>query len=146
LEKLEGVIMGNKRKGMTLIELIVALFILSIVIMMGYSMSIFGIRNFSNQSSAVNNQSNIRYAMSYISKEIRKAESITVSDNKIKVNNTTEYKLEGNIIKKNTNNFVQGIGSFVVVQGGKKITISIISLPDSNGQTTTMSAEIYIRE
>lgn len=138
--------MIKNKKGVTLIELIIVLSILSIVSSLGFSFYLYGLKNFTTQTVNVNNQSNVRYALSIISKDIRKADSVTVSANIITIDGTLEYKLDGNILMKNGNNLVTDIETFNVTKVGNKITIEIISLPNSVGHTVTLSSEIYIRE
>lgn len=138
--------MIKNKKGVTLIELIIVLSILSIVSSLAYSVYYFGLKNFNTQTVNVNNQSNVRYALSIISKDIRKSDSVTVSANIITIDGTIEYKLDGNVLMKNGNNLVIDIETFNITRAGNKMTMEITSLPNSFGNTVTLSSKIYIRE
>jgi prepilin-type N-terminal cleavage/methylation domain-containing protein len=65
-------------KGVTLIELIVSLMILSIALLIAYSLFFFGNRTFSKGVDQFNVQSNIRLASDYITSQIRYATDIQI--------------------------------------------------------------------
>lgn len=138
--------MINNKKGVTLIELIIVLSILAVVITLGYSIFIFGIKNFTIQTANANNQSNVRYATSFISKEIRKADSVSISSNEITIDGTVTYKLHSNVIMRNTNELVSDIASFNVERVGNRIILEITSVPNASGRNVSLSSKIYIRE
>ncbi len=138
--------MINNKKGVTLIELIIVIAILSIVIIMGYSVYFFGIKNFTTQTSSLNNQSNVRYAVSLISKEIRKAHTVETSSNELEIDGTVKYKLENNAIMEYGNELVIDIASFKVEKVGNRVILEITSIPNQNGNAVTFSSKIYIRE
>lgn len=138
--------MKINKNGFTLVEVIVTLTLLSIIITLGYSIYIFGLKNYTTQSNNVNNQSNVRYALSSIIKEIRKADDVVISSNKITLNGSIEYKLDGTTIMKNSDEVVNGIQTLDVQQIDRKIIIRITSLPNVDGNVVDLSSEIYIRE
>ncbi|SNR86457.1 prepilin-type N-terminal cleavage/methylation domain-containing protein [Anaerovirgula multivorans] len=138
--------MIQNRKGITLIELLMVLSVMSIIVVLSFSVYIFGMKSFTLQSTNVENQSNVRYATSYITKEIRKAESVEVLGNILTINGTDEYKLVDNIIWRNSNELVTGIEHFNMSKSGNKISLEIISLSNSDGCFSSLSSKIYIRE
>ena len=75
----------NKRKamiksGVTLIELIATLAILSIVLVAAYSISFFGSKSFNDDGIKSDIQTNLRDASQYITKEMRYCSNVTILD------------------------------------------------------------------
>lgn len=102
MEKFVGFIKKNE-KGITLIELLAALALVSMVILLASSVQLFGQKQVNNQTNEIQNQSNVRLALNIVTKEIRKASNVSVTNNVLTINNTDIYKLENNILKKITN-------------------------------------------
>lgn len=138
--------MIKNKKGVTLIELLIVLSILSIIISLAFSVIFVGTKNFSVQTANVNNQSNVRYALNIISRDIRKAESVTVSEHTITIDDSFEYKLENNELLKGEQILATDVETFHITKVGNKITIEINSLPNSVGQSVSLSSTIYIRK
>lgn len=69
-----------KNKGVTLIEVILVLSILTVVISTAFSMGLFGNRIFNKGTSKSELQSNIRYAADYISKQLRYASNVSLTN------------------------------------------------------------------
>jgi prepilin-type N-terminal cleavage/methylation domain-containing protein len=61
----------NQKKGLTLVELVIAMAIFSIVILSVYSFFNFGNKSFNASSRQYNTQSDVRLAVDYASKEVR---------------------------------------------------------------------------
>lgn len=80
-------IMGKFKKGVTLIELIVTLALISIVLTGIYSIFGFGQKTFIGGTKQYDLQSSIRLAEDYIIKEVRYAPVVTLMD-KTKMSNT----------------------------------------------------------
>ncbi len=137
--------MIKNKKGVTLIELLVVLSIISIIISLAFSVFFVGTKNFSAQTANTNNQSNVRYALSIISRDIRKADSVTISENTITID-AFEYKLENNELLKGEQILATDIEDFSIEKEGNKITIEINSLANSVGNSVSLSSTIYIRE
>ena len=68
----------ENKKGMTLIELIVTLGILSIVLTAAFSILLFGNKLFANGSTQFNIQNQLRFAMNFIKDETQYATDIEV--------------------------------------------------------------------
>lgn len=139
-------------KGVTLIELVIVLALLSFVMMIGFSVFSFGFKSFNTQTKNIDNQSNVRYAIGFITKEVRKAEwnNITVAESKkeIKINDVT-YKLDtgSHVIKKGESQLVMNIGDFYVDKDkdDTEITLIITSLTNTSGRAVTLTSKIYHR-
>ncbi len=147
--KLEGELMFKNEKGMTLVELLAALALMSIIIALIGSAHIFGQKQYRNQTEEINYQEQVRYVMATITKEIRSTESdkvmITNEINKITLG-TTSYKLDQPNFYKNSTVLSDKISNFIINEEDGKIEVSISSLPNRNGKIETLSTVIYLRE
>lgn len=117
--------MMNNEKGVTLIELIVSLAIFSIIISVTLSILLFGSRTFKKQTETTNDLINIRHAIDYLTKEIRKSDSINITDDVLTLNNQDVYKLENNKIMKNNSPIIYNIDLLRMTKSGSKIELSI---------------------
>ncbi|AGK55095.1 PilW family protein [Bacillus sp. 1NLA3E] len=145
MEKFVGFIKKNE-KGITLIELLAALALVSMVILLASSVQLFGQKQVNNQTNEIQNQSNVRLALNIVTKEIRKASNVSVTNNVLTINNTDIYKLENNILKKNNEPLISNIQSFTITKTEDKVTITITNTPSNNQPKTTLSATIYLRK
>ncbi|GGM27249.1 hypothetical protein GCM10011351_11330 [Paraliobacillus quinghaiensis] len=141
--------MFKNEKGMTLVELLAALALMSIIIALIGSAHIFGQKQYRNQTEEINYQEQVRYVMATITKEIRSTESdkvmITNEINKITLG-TTSYKLDQPNFYKNSTVLSDKISNFIINEEDGKIEVSISSLPNRNGKIETLSTVIYLRE
>jgi prepilin-type N-terminal cleavage/methylation domain-containing protein len=155
MEKNIGFIVSNNEKGVTLIELLAALSLLSIILLLASSVQLLGLKQSSSQTSEIQNQSNVRLAMNIITREIRKASTVTFiniddtdsSNDQLKINGVDIYKLENKNITKNADPLITNIQTFTL----KKIkddmyTITIANTPSNSLPQTTLSSTIYIRK
>ncbi|WP_112181503.1 MULTISPECIES: PilW family protein [Paraliobacillus] len=141
--------MFKNEKGMTLIELLAALALMSIIIALIGSAHIFGQKQYRNQTEEINYQEQVRYVMATITKEIRSTEadlvSVTSDTNEITIG-TNSYELEQPNFYENSTVISDQISSFNIDKEDGKIEISISSLPNRNGKIETLSTVIYLRE
>ena len=139
--------MLKNNRGISLIELLAALTLLSLIFLLVSSFTIFGQKQMNSQSSQIDNQANVRLAINIISKEIRCADRLVISnDNVLTINNTEKYQLTDTTITKNDTALIKGIEEFIINKEGSKINITITSLPDKNINSVTLSTVIYMRE
>lgn len=68
----------NNKKGLSLLELLIALLLLNLVLAIGYSFFYFGTRSFAIGESQSDVQQNVRMAADFITNEIRFAESLEI--------------------------------------------------------------------
>jgi prepilin-type N-terminal cleavage/methylation domain-containing protein len=130
--------MIKSERGVTLVELLAAISLLSIVLLLASSVHLFGQKQMNFQSDEVQKQSQERLAANLITKEIRKAKTVEVKNpNQLTVNDTDTYKLEGTTIKKNNEEFMTKINGFSVTKNGNQVSLKIGNLPETT---------IYIRE
>lgn len=139
--------MVKNQKGVTLIELLAAIALLSVVLLLANSLHIFGQNQMTNQTTEIQNQSNVRLAMEIITKQIRKASTINVDSNGVlTLDNTDIYKLDNNSLTKNSQPLVTNLQTFNIQYDGSKVIITIADLPNTNTPQTTLSTTIYIRK
>ncbi|MCB2355923.1 PilW family protein [Clostridium estertheticum] len=141
--------MIKDKRGFTLIELIIVIALLGVVILMGFSVLSFGYKSFNSQTDTTDNQSNVRYAMSDISKEIRRADPtkrIVMADGIINIDeDRVIYKLQGSTLLKNNKQFITGINELTPLIVVDKITLKITSQA-KRGREFTLTSEIYVRK
>jgi prepilin-type N-terminal cleavage/methylation domain-containing protein len=136
----------RNENGMTLVELLAVLALLSMVTLLISNTHIFGQKQFSSQSEQIQHESNVRYTMNVITKEIRTSpQSISVANNTIKISNVV-FKLQNTTLYKNDTVLEEGIEEFTVKKSGNEIMITIKSEPNQFEKTASLSTNLYIRE
>lgn len=146
MEKVAGGKMLKNQQGVTLVELLAAISLLSIFLLLASSIHLFGQNEMTYQTTEIQNQSNVRLAMNLITKQIRKASTISVNNNVITIDNTDVYKLDNNSLTKNSQPLITNLQKFDIQFTGDQITVSIADLPSNNIPQTTLSTTIYIRK
>ncbi|MDR4889121.1 prepilin-type N-terminal cleavage/methylation domain-containing protein [Fredinandcohnia sp. QZ13] len=130
--------MEKCEKGVTLVELLAAISLLSIILLLASSVHLFGQKQMNTQKNEVQIQSQERLASSLITKEIRKAATVEINNpNELTINGTDVYKHEGTIITKNNEEIITNINGFKVSMNGNQVILKIGELPETT---------IYIRE
>ncbi|WP_416151365.1 PilW family protein [Salipaludibacillus sp. HK11] len=141
--------------GLTLIELLVSITLLSMVLFIITSIHLFSINQSNHQTTHIEHQSNVRLVLNTVTKEIRKAQEIVLLEegnddkfHKIEMNEVSyEFYESTNTIKKNEINFVEDIGNFWVKEHNDgKLEIFVESTQLTNGKKTQFSTEIYTRK
>jgi len=133
------------RKGMTLIELLIASFIVLIALSIGYSLYITGIKGFIANANALDAQSNIRIAMEHINLSFREANTIKVDGHYLRVGLNT-YRLNEDILMVNINQLATGISEFTISQiQPHQVYIRISSIPNKHGESFTLEAWLTVR-
>jgi prepilin-type N-terminal cleavage/methylation domain-containing protein len=138
--------MLKNSRGVTLIEILCAIALISMVLLLANSLNIFGLKQVNEQTNDINNQSNVRLAINIITKEIRSAQNVKVSNNILTINNLDIYKLDNHSLTKNGQAIIPDIQKFNIVMNGNQILISIANIPSKNGKQIDLSDTIYIRE
>lgn len=139
--------MLKNNRGVTLLELISAIALLSTVLILANSFHLFGQKQMNNQTSQIENQENVRYALNVLTKEIRSADKVETSEDDLILNHSDQYKLDltTNTLTKNNISLVTGIKQFTVTNENNKVNLTISSVPDKLGQSVTLSTVIYVR-
>lgn len=139
----------RKDDGMTLVELIASLAILSVVIILVGSVHIFGQRQFINQTESASQANDLSYSLSVMSRELRKAEfdSVTVGAETITVEGGPTFTRNGSRLLQNTSVLSDRIATFAPVLDDveKSITITINSTGNQQKQSNEYQTTIYFR-
>lgn len=139
--------MLKSEKGVTLIELLAALALLSLILLLASSLHLFGQKQTKNQTVEIQSQSNVTLAMNVITKEIRSAQNVSALNNVLTItkidNSKDDYKLENFTLKKNSQPLISDIKEFTLVPSTDNITITISS---NSTPQTTLKATIYFRK
>lgn len=137
----------NYRKGITLIELIVVLGLVSLVLLVAYNLFPLGLNTFGMQAENIDNQSRARQAIRQISGEIRKASSVDLIDEySIDIDGVLyKFKEDKNILIRDGNDFVSGIKLFKTSRDGNEINLEITTLAKDSHEVI-LSTVINIRE
>ncbi|NMD70524.1 prepilin-type N-terminal cleavage/methylation domain-containing protein [Bacillus sp. DNRA2] len=137
--------MIKNNRGMTLVELLSVLALLSMVLLLANSVQLFSQKQVTKQVDDIEKQTNIRIAISTLTKEIRSANTVTVQNNVLTVNSDI-YQLVGNTLQKNNQSFVSKIKKFEVSKDANKITLLLEGQSTNNQNPVVRTTTIYIRE
>lgn len=138
----------KNEEGITLIELLASLALLSVVIILIGSVHIFGQKQFSSQTEANSQANDLRYSLAMISREARSAENVKVmSANEIVIDGNT-YLFDKPTLKKNTTIISSRVEDFKVgeLEKDKLIHITIESTPNQMNQREEYETTIYLRD
>ena len=151
--------MRHEQKGMTLIELVIGLGLMSMVLAVLYAVFFTGLKSIDRQMENANNQATARQTLSYIGREIRRAENIKVyDDNKGLVveygGSEIEYKFNhlNNIlyrVKNGTKNpMIEGIKDFNIEYSDYNYTyfLNITVISERHDNPITITTKIRMRE
>lgn len=107
--------MSNKKRGFTLIELILAIAISSIIMLAITQVFIFSLNNYQRQYSVVSLEMDTRTFISTLSSDIRRADEIKIDGNTLTITkdkHSITYIKDGTNIKKNSNSILQNVLEF----------------------------------
>jgi len=150
--------MKDKQKGMTLIELVIGLGLMSMVLAVLYAIFFTGLKSFDRQIENANNQTTARQTLSYIGREIRRAEKkieVDVDNKGLKVEyggSEIKYEFLNNIlyrVKNGTKNpMIEGIKDFNIEESDDTyfyfLNITVIS--ERHNNPITITTQIRMRE
>lgn len=134
--------------GITLVELLAAISILSIVILLAGSVHMFGQRQFINQTKSASQENDISYALTVITTDLRKlskGEITEVADSSIE---TDRYSYKFNLgrkqLEKGDTILVEGVtGSFTKLL--KEEEMEGVQITISSGNSKEFKTTIYFR-
>lgn len=167
--ELKGDIMKDNR-GVTLIELVIAIAILTSIVFAITSFYVSGVKGFARETTTASNQTEVKRLSNEIARELRRSKEIVInpfnqliivdSDNNVVTyykgaNNTfyagygvAEYSGEtlSNIYIDYTLCKSEQIKNFDKVINGDQITLTIESIENSEGETYTLVTELNLRK
>lgn len=135
--------------GFTLIELLASIALLSVVILLGGSIHIFGQSQFINQTESARQSNDLRYSLSVISRDVRMADSVS-SDESTLIADGMSFKLEGTQLQRidiNNNSEVLSdkVSSFIFSEDPDSLKVTIESTKNRQGQSKKYETTIYFR-
>ncbi|UOQ47286.1 prepilin-type N-terminal cleavage/methylation domain-containing protein [Gracilibacillus caseinilyticus] len=139
--------MFKNQRGMTLIELLAVLIILSLIVILVGSIQLFSQKQFSNQAQQVERQSDVRQLLTEMNRELRltPSKAISAADNSLVIADTV-YALQGNMILRNGSVQAENIRAFDVERTGNQLTIEISTERTLMEDTTTVTTTIMLRK
>ena len=149
--------MKDKQKGMTLIELVIGLGLMSMVLAVLYAVFFTGLKSIDRQMENANSQTTARQTLSYIGREIRRADNIEVyGDNKglVVEYGGSEIKYEFNHlnnilyrVKNGTKNpMIEGIKDFNIEELHGTYFLNITVISERHNNPITITTQIRMRE
>lgn len=140
-----------KKSGFTLIELIVAMTIFSIIFGVIVSIFVSGVQYFSNEKSQLLNQYSITDLSIALEVDTRKASSVSTSASCLVFATTSgnvSYCLDVTTHKVNRNGLMiaDNIQSMQMTITLNKIVLTIVSVNDQRGINNTINLTYYLRE
>ncbi|MFF2755068.1 PilW family protein [Psychrobacillus sp. NPDC058041] len=135
----------NTEKGVTLVELLAAIVLASLVMVLVYSVLMTSTKQYNYQLEKSNQLTDISYALKIITKDIRKTEKPQiVNESEIDLNGI-KYSFNNNMITRNGVAIANSIKGFRVEGNSVKWIIEIKS-SDPKGVEKTEKTEIYLRK
>ncbi|EXJ22410.1 hypothetical protein ADIAL_1996 [Alkalibacterium sp. AK22] len=138
----------KKDQGITLIELLASLAILSLVILLIASVHLFGQTQFVDQAQSASQGNNLRYGLSVLSREVRRAETASWDDNKKTLTTDNDIFIwSGSRLTKNGEILIEDIGKFdaSVDANEGKVDITLAGRESKQGKVKSYSTTIYFR-
>ncbi len=142
----------KKDDGITLVELLASIAILSVVIILVGSVHIFGQRQFINQTESASQANDLSYSLSVMSRELRKQDSgsVTVEGKNILVNNVivfsqsnSELRMKSEVLSKK----VRDVKLDLVYEEEEKVGLNVVlySTGNQQNQSNDYQTTIYFR-
>ena len=99
------------QRGVTLIELLIAVSLILLILSLAYSIYLFGIQGYINNTTAIENQSNLRIAMEHITYHIRRTNNVSIRGDLLIVGDEN-YRLSKDVLMNKNNQLATGISEF----------------------------------
>lgn len=148
--QVEGDNMYKNEKGITLVELLAVLAIMSVVIALISSVHLFGQRQYRDQSETIEHQTEVRIVIAQLTRDIRNAtiDTTTINENNL-LFDTNNYTFNAPNLYRNGVLLSSKLNEFIVEvdqSETSKLNIHVSSIPDRNNKTHTVTTTIYLRE
>lgn len=135
--------------GITLVELLAVLVMLSVVVLLIGSIHIFAQKQFKAQTESASQNNGISYALTIMSTELRGNtwSNVKAEDDLIEITGISRYEVKDQKLIKNDNEILaKGIKEMKIDKDNEKIEINIISLDITAGnQVKDYHTTIYFR-
>ena len=142
----------RNESGMTLVELLASIALLSVVLSLVGAVHLFGQKQYLTQSYSARQSNDFAYTLSVISREVRKTPfaDITVSESgdALLIDGAVAFSQKGAQLVKNTDQVLaEDVEDFVVTPDAatKSVKIVLKSLSEMNSQPKEYQTTIYFR-
>ena len=137
--------------GITLVELLAVLSILSVVILLGGAIHMFGQRQFVAQSESASQANDLSYAMTILSNDLRTHrydELVTIEADLIEFNNGDKFEVKNRSLYKNESKIADNISSMTPENNDSDKSLNVTLRSESlKGQSDkNITTTIYFRE
>ena len=141
-------VMNNRdcrRAGFTLLELVIALAIMTVIVGACMSAFAFGPRSFTNQVNSLANQYRVRDVTRNVSRDARRTdlEDITVGAGYIVLGEIT-YTYSDESVYRNGTEITGGIKVFDYSLDGNRLTVEVEST-ENGSESFALTVDVYIR-
>lgn len=139
------------RKGFTLLELMVALIVFSIIGVGLTTVFVSGLRFYADEKSQVENQQSLTQFSISLENDIRKSKAASKTLNCLNLtqnNNSVVaycYNSLNKSITRNTSEVAQNISTFTVTVSSNQIKLTLITSADQRLNQNTLNYEYYLR-
>ncbi len=134
----------KSNKGFTLIELVIILGLLGIVLPLIFSPVVFSMENIEIQSEKANITSTLRAAMDHLTRQIRGADAVEVTDGNTITIDSRVYKIESGNLTEDGTVVIAGVDRLFVSKAGKEISIEV-AITDGKGKEHSLNSTINMR-
>lgn len=134
--------------GFTLVELLASLAILSLIMGLIGSVTMFGIKQYDKQTFEAEQANDYSYALTVLSKEIRSAESVAIAEGSITVDGVVYAQSGTQLIKTAEGSSKEVLADDLPTVGFKVSEIeknNIIEIIIKNNESKTYQTTIYLR-
>ena len=142
----------RNESGMTLVELLASIALLSVVLSLVGAVHLFGQRQYLAQSYSAGQSNDFAYTMSVISKEVRKTSfaDVTVSESgdALLIGGAEAFSQQGEqLVKNNDQVLANGVADFTVELNATEKSVAIVleSMAKYNNQSKEYQTKIYLR-
>ena len=150
-QKISKISLRNE-SGMTLVELLASIALLSVVLSLVGAVHLFGQRQYLAQSYSAGQSNDFAYTLSVISREVRKTSfaDVTVSESgdALLIGGAEAFSQQGEQLVKNDGQVLaEDVEDFVATADAetKSITIALKSMSEMNSQPKEYQTTIYFR-
>ena len=153
-------ILFNQNKGITLVEMLIAVALISVVVSLGYMFYFTGFKAFDRNVNRVELQQNVRHSMSFISRRLLNANdadvvvtTISGAPDELRIGKEL-FRLTGTTLRVNQdfqnslspfNPFAEEITEFESTRVGRMITLTISAGTPQQDDHFSLSTQVLLR-
>jgi len=151
----------ESKKGMTLVELIIAIGLISVIITLGYMFYFTGVRAFDRNVDRADIQQNVRHSISFISKRLLNADEVTTTPKTLTITRLSpitrlvsleHFRLTETTLRVNHNYptgpfnpLAENITAFEVTMTDRMITVEISGGSIQEPNSFTLKTQVLLR-